>query len=114
MITATLPMPPRRGRRSAPARCAAATFSSVTTAARMPGRRAAISCAGARDQAVADQDVVGALAEPDLDGRHRARSSRRRPLRSPQAEMPASASITSSAITSLRSSRVGTVTSAVA
>ena len=68
--------------------------------------------AGTLDQAVADQDVVGALAEPDIDGgqlgcRHAAAPSI-------AASRSASASITSSAITSLRSSRVGTVTSAVA
>ena len=69
--------------------------------------------AGALNQAVADQDVVGALAEPDIDGRHFSCSSHAA-APSIAASRIAIASITSSAITSLRSSRVGTVTSAVA
>src|SRR5690606_24826967 len=72
--------------------------------------------AGARDEAGSDQDVVGAIAEPDDDGfdAHDAVSpkvcglcvwlSRCRPI----------ASITSPAMTSLRSSRVAMVTSACA
>ena len=70
---------------------------------------------GAGDQVLADQDVVGPVAKPDLDGfdglGHVALSSGGVAA----AERCLSiASITSSAITSLRSSRVGTVTSASA
>ena len=69
--------------------------------------------AGARDQAVADQDVVGTLAEPDIDGRQRGTCCHAA-APSIAARRSTRASITSSAITSLRSSRVSTVTSAVA
>ena len=48
-------------------RWAAATFSSVTIARARLGRRWRISSAPARDQPRADQDVVGAVAEPDFD-----------------------------------------------
>ena len=45
-----------------------ATFSSVTIAARAPGASSAISSPARAMQAVADQDLVGAIAERDLDG----------------------------------------------
>src|SRR5690606_11879817 len=70
-------------------------------------------CAGAFDNTFADQDVIGAVAEVDLDANDSGSVHRRSFACGPQS-LEATASITSAAITSRRSSRVSTVTSAVA
>jgi hypothetical protein len=71
--------------------------------------------AGAQQQAGADQYVIGAIAEPDFDGDCRiAFHERASPVAAATPKYPQSAFTTSAAMTSLRSSRVGTVTSAVA
>src|SRR5690606_36007327 len=65
------------------------------------------------DQTFADQDVVGAVAKADLDANDGGSVHGRSLALGPQS-LEATASITSAAITSRRSSRVSTVTSAVA
>ena len=111
---------------------AAATFSSVTMAHLGAPSRAWISSAACASRPGADQHVVGALAEPDVDGRRLVRhppaapawlvrrngahgeDASRLPGGSPAAGCAASASMISPTITSCGTSRLSTTMSAVA